>query len=68
MNEIKPTIGLKFEDRYIEAKNKLIDFSKTFDELTYDEKVRFVNEVAAAVGIVITAEQFAKLMNNGGNY
>lgn len=33
MNGIRPTVGIEFDDKYTNAKNKLLDFVKALDEL-----------------------------------
>lgn len=33
MNGIRPTVGIEFDDKYTNAKNKLLDFIKALDEL-----------------------------------
>ena len=34
MNGMKPTIGIEFDNEYINAKNKLIDFAEALTKLT----------------------------------
>ena len=39
MNGIRPTVGIEFDDKYTNAKNKLLDFIKALDELmTYKKQ------------------------------
>lgn len=44
MNGIRPTVGIEFDDKYTNAKNKLLDFIKALDEL---EKMESLSNVAA---------------------
>lgn len=66
MNGFRPTIGIEFEDKYTEAKNKLIDFIKAFDELTPLQREQLAREYLAAIGKEAAFEQFIHFMNNGG--
>ena len=34
MNNFKPSLGIEFNDKYIDAKNKLINFIAALNELT----------------------------------
>lgn len=34
MNGFKPTIGIEFDDKYIDAKNKLLKLIEALDKLT----------------------------------
>ena len=40
MNGIRPTVGIEFDDKYTNAKNKLLDFIKALDELDDIQKAR----------------------------
>ena len=44
MNEIRPTIGIEFDDKYTNAKNKLIELVKTLDELTDTQRAQLAQE------------------------
>ena len=37
MNGIRPTVGIEFDDKYTNAKNKLLDFIKALDESFTDQ-------------------------------
>lgn len=66
MNGFRPTIGIEFEDKYTEAKNKLIDFIKAFDKLTPLQREQLAREYLASIGKEAAFEQFIHFMNNGG--
>lgn len=66
MNGFRPTIGIEFEDKYTEAKNKLIDFIKAFDKLTPLQREQLAREYLACIGKEAAFEQFIHFMNNGG--
>ena len=44
MNGIRPTVGIEFDDKYTNAKNKLLDFIKTLDELDEIQKAKSAQE------------------------
>lgn len=66
MNGFKPTIGIEFDDKYSDAKNKLIDLVKALDKLTPTQKEQLAKEFIASMGMAASLEQFIKYMNNGG--
>lgn len=66
MNDFKLTMGIEFEDKYKEAKRKMLDFKKAFDELTVTEQKRLVEEAVAVAGFAISAEQLINFMKFGG--
>ena len=33
MNGIRPTVGIKFDDKYTNAKNKLLDFKSNIEQV-----------------------------------
>lgn len=66
MNGLKPTIKIEFDDKYSDAKNKLIDLVKALDKLTSAQKEQLAKEFIASMGIATSLEQFIKYMNNGG--
>ena len=61
MNGWKPTIGIEFDDKYIEAKNKLLEHDKKFDEvfnqLQQEENIRqkifFEGQIYDAYSIIV---------------
>lgn len=66
MNEFKPSIGVEFNNKYIDAKNKLVDFIRALDKLTPTQKRQLSEEFMKSMGIATSLEQFIKYMNNGG--
>ena len=66
MNGIRPTVGIEFDDKYINAKNKLIEFVKSLDELTDTQKAQLAQEFITSYSIATSFEQFVSYMNNGG--
>ena len=66
MNGFKPTIGIEFDDKYIDAKNKLLEFIKAFDNLTPVQKEHLAREFIASMSMAVSFEQFMNYMNNGG--
>lgn len=66
MNEFKLTMGIEFDDNYIDAKNKLIDLVKALDKLTPEQNKNLAREFITSMGIATSLDQFIKYMNNGG--
>ena len=66
MNRFKPSLGIEFDDKYIDAKNKLIDFISALNKLTEVQRQQLANEFITSVSISASFEQFAKYMSNGG--
>lgn len=66
MNGIRPTVGIEFDDKYANAKNKLIDFVKTLDELNDIQREQLAQEFITSYSMAISFEQFVSYMKNGG--
>lgn len=66
MNSFRPTIGIEFDNKYLEAKNKLIDFFRALNDLTDEQRCQLARETMASMGMAASFEQFAHYMNNGG--
>lgn len=73
MNGIRPTVGIEFDDKYTNAKNKLLDFIKALDELNDIQKAKlaqeFITSYSMAISfdsMAISFEQFVSYMKNGG--
>ena len=66
MNGIRPTVGIEFDDKYINAKNKLIEFVKSLDELTDMQRAQLAQDFIASYSIATSFAQFVSYMNNGG--
>ena len=66
MNGIRPTVGIEFDDKYTNAKNKLLDFIKTLDELDDIKKTKWAQEFITSYSMANSFEQFVSYMKNGG--
>ena len=66
MNGIRPTIGIEFDDKYTNAKNKLIELVKTLDELTDTQRAQLTQEYITSYSMATSLEQFISYMKNGG--
>ncbi len=66
MNEIRPSFGIEFDDKYIEAKKELFKCYEAFIKLTDAQKQQLVIEFSEAVGMTAAYLQFATYINNGG--
>lgn len=66
MNGMKPTIGIEFDDKYINAKNKLIELVKALDELTDTQRAQLAKEYITSYSMATSLEQFVSYMKNGG--
>ncbi len=66
MNEFRPTVGIEFDDKYVEAKAKLIELIKALNALTAEQSRQLANEFLASMGMAASFEQFMGYMNNGG--
>ena len=66
MNGIRPTVGIEFDDKYINAKNKLIEFVKSLDELTDMQRAQLAQEFITSYSIATSLEQFVSYLKNGG--
>lgn len=66
MNGIRPTIGIEFDDKCTNAKNKLIELVKALDELTDTQRAQLAQEFITSYSMAISFEQFVSYMKNGG--
>ena len=66
MNEFRPTVGIEFDDKYVEAKAKLVEFVKALNALTSEQRRQLASEFLASMGMAASFEQFVGYMNNGG--
>ena len=66
MNTIRPTIGIEFDDKYTNAKNKLIELVKALDELTDTQRAHLAQEYITSYSMATSLEQFISYMKNGG--
>lgn len=68
MNGFRPTVGIGFDDKYTDAKAKLIDFIKALNELTPTQNEQLAKECFTSLGMAASLEQFIHYMNNGGQF
>ncbi len=66
MNGIRPTIGIEFDDKYENAKNKLIELIAALDELTDTQRAQLAQEYITSYSMATSFEQFVSYMKNGG--
>lgn len=66
MDNFKLTLGVEFDDKYLDAKNRLIEFLKALKELTPAQSNALGNEMLTAMGIASSFDALIALMNNGG--
>lgn len=66
MNGIRPGIGIEFDEKYTNAKYKLIDFVKSLDDLNDIQKAKLAQEFITSYSMAISFEQFVSYMKNGG--
>lgn len=66
MNGFRPTVGIEFDDKYTNAKNKLIDFVKALDELTDTQRAQLAQKFITSYSMATSFEQFVSYMKNGG--
>lgn len=66
MNGIRPAIGIEFDDKYTNAKNKLIELVKALDELTDTQRAQLAQEYITSYSMATSLEQFISYMKNGG--
>ena len=66
MNGIRPTVGIEFDDKYINTKNKLIELVKALDELTDTQRAQLAQEYITSYSMATSLEQFVSYMKNGG--
>jgi len=65
MNGIRPTLGIEFDDEYINAKNKLIEFIKAWDKLNPMQKEQLTLELIKSCEVAASFKQSVDYMNNG---
>ena len=58
MNGIRPTVGIEFDDKYTNAKNKLLDFVKALDELNDIQRTKLAQEFITSYNMANSFEQF----------
>lgn len=66
MDNFRPTLGIESDDKYLNAKTKLIEFLKAIKDLTPAQSNALANEFLTAMGIASSFDALIALMNNGG--
>lgn len=66
MNGFKPVVGIEFDDNYIDAKNKLIDFAAAVNKLTPMQREQLARELIASTGVAASIQQFINHIRAGG--
>lgn len=66
MNEFKLTMGIEFDNNYVDAKNKLIELVKALDKLTPEQNEHLAREFIASMGMAASLDQFIKYMRKRG--
>lgn len=61
---IRPTV--EFEDKYLNAKSKVIECIKALNQLTPEQNQQLAQEYFASMGMAASLEQFIHYMENGG--
>lgn len=62
MNGIRPTVGIEFDDKYTNAKSKLIELVKALDGLTDAQRVKLAQEYITSYSMATSLEQFVNYM------
>ena len=68
MNGVRPALGVEYDDKYINAKNKIFECKLAIDELTPAQRKQLVNEVVEFAGMGTLLEQFMQYMNSRGRF
>lgn len=66
MNGIRPTVGIEFDDKYTNAKNKLIELVQSLDALTDTQRAQLAQEYITSYNTATSLKQFVSYMKNGG--
>lgn len=66
MDGFGPTIGIEYDDKYLNAKRKLIDLAEALNKLTPAQREQLAREWLAFIDMKGTIEQFIDYLNNGG--
>ena len=66
MNGLKPVVGIEFDDNYINAKNKLIDFAVAVNKLTPIQREQLAKELVTSTGMEASIQQFINYIRAGG--
>lgn len=66
MDNFRPTLGIESDDKYLNAKTKLIEFLKAIKALNPAQSNALANEFLTAMGIASSFDTLIALMNNGG--
>ena len=66
MDNFRPTLGIESDNKYLNAKTKLIEVFKAINELSPVQRNTLANEVLTSMGIASSFDMFIALINNGG--
>lgn len=66
MNGVRPALGIEYDDKYINAKNKILECKQAIDELTPTQRKQLFNEVVELAGMGTLLEQFMQYVNSRG--
>ena len=61
---IRPSV--EFDDKYLNAKSKVIECIKALNQLTSEQNQQLARECFASMGMATSLEQFIRYMENGG--
>lgn len=67
MNGIRPAWAIEFDDKYTNAKNRLIELIKALEELTETQRAKLAQEFIASYSMATSLEQFVNYIKNGGH-
>lgn len=66
MNGVRPALGIEYDDKYINAKNKIFECKQAIDELTPIQRKQLFNEVVELASMGTLLEQFMQYVNSRG--
>lgn len=58
MNDFRPMVEIEFDDKYLNAKSKVIECIKVLNQLTPEQKQQLAQECFASMGMATSLEQF----------
>lgn len=68
MNGIKPELGLRSDNEYINAKKKILDCMDAISKLTPTQQEQLARELIESYGMAAVLEQFIRFLNSGGRF
>jgi len=66
MNEFKLTPNIESKDKYLNAKEKLIEFMAALNKLDKKQSEQLACEFLKSCTVAASFEEFVKYINNGG--